>query len=120
MKGRAPYQLDVFDFETWEAWGYLRDVDTLVGAQLQFIGWDESGEVVFDTDNPTGVAAVVVVTDYTQKLYAAVAGPLPAVVTPTPANKTYSWQVRRTNAGQEATLVWGFTTVTPSNVPNTE
>lgn len=120
MKGRAPYQLDAFDFETVEAYGTIRGVDTLAGATLQFIGWNDEGAVVWDTDAPTGVAAVVVVTDGPGRTYAAVVGPIPAVVNPAPANKTYSWQVRRTNAGQEATLVWGFITVTPSTIPNTD
>lgn len=115
MKQRAPYYLEVFDDEDASPYGTLNNVDSLVGAALQFIGWDENGTVVWDTDHPTSVPASISITSQTAKTYAAAVGPLPAdTSTSPPANKVYTWKVRRTNPGQRAVLVWGFLTVTPS------
>jgi len=114
MKQRAPYKCEVFDYEDAEVYGTIFAVQSLAGAALRFVGWDETGTVAWDTDNPTSIPATVVVTDAAERTYAATVGPLPACTTPRPREKVYSWEVQRTNVGQRAVLVWGFLTVTPS------
>jgi len=110
MKQRAPYRLEVFDVEDAEVYGTISAVDTLAGALLRFVGWDSSGTVAWDTNDPTDVHGTVTVTDATLKTYAATVAPLPAGV--------YTWEVQRTNAGQAAVLVWGYLTVTASPPDN--
>jgi len=121
MRQRAPYRDEVFDSESFEFFGTIYAVDTLAGASLRFVGWNEAGEVAWDTDAPTSVPATVTITDAAARTYAAVAGPVPADESTTPpTNKVYSWQVQRTAGGEPATLVWGFITVTPSAYANND
>jgi hypothetical protein len=104
MKARSPYRLECFEAEDVLIYGTLAGTESLVGATFRFVGWDSTGEVVWDSADGTGDAEVSI-TDASARTYeATVPADFDAGV--------YSWEIRRTDSGSRWVHVWGFLTIT--------
>ena len=104
MKARAPHRIECFTGEDVLIYGTLAGTESLVGATLRFVGWNESGVVVWDSADGTGDATAEI-TDESDRTYEAT---VPADF----AAGVYSWEVIRPDTGKRWVHVWGFLTIT--------